>query len=75
MEGSRMKLYFIGADHEVTGRCHVIEVNGTYIMLDCGMEQGKDIYVNEELPVPASEISAVRCRMRISTIPVFCRNW
>ena len=59
MEGSRMKLYFIGADHEVTGSCHVIEVNGTYIMLDCGMEQGKDIYVNKELPVPASEISAV----------------
>lgn len=54
-----MKLYFIGADHEVTGSCHVIEVNGKYIMLDCGMEQGRDIYVNEDLPVPASEISAV----------------
>ena len=54
-----MKLCFIGADHEVTGSCHVIEVNGKYIMLDCGMEQGRDIYVNEDLPVPASEISAV----------------
>ena len=54
-----MKLYFIGAAHEVTGSCHIIEINGRYIMLDCGMEQGKDIYVNEELPVPASEISAV----------------
>ena len=54
-----MKLYFIGADHEVTGSCHVIEVNGKYIMLDCGMEQGKDVYVNEELPVPASQIDAV----------------
>ncbi|MBQ2509785.1 MAG: MBL fold metallo-hydrolase, partial [Erysipelotrichaceae bacterium] len=54
-----MKLYFIGADHEVTGSCHVIEVNGKHIMLDCGMEQGKDIYVNKKLPVPASEIDAV----------------
>ncbi len=54
-----MKLYFIGADHEVTGSCHVIEVNGKYIMLDCGLEQGRDVYVNEDLPVPVSEISAV----------------
>ncbi len=54
-----MKLYFIGADHEVTGSCHVIEVNGKYIMLDCGLEQGRDVYVNEDLPVPASKIDAV----------------
>ncbi len=54
-----MKLYFIGADHEVTGSCHLIETNGKYIMLDCGMEQGRDVYVNEDLPVPASEIEAV----------------
>ena len=54
-----MKLYFIGADREVTGSCHVLEVNGKYIMLDCGLEQGRDIYVNEDLPVPAAEIEAV----------------
>ncbi|MBR2577345.1 MAG: MBL fold metallo-hydrolase [Erysipelotrichaceae bacterium] len=54
-----MKLYFIGADHEVTGSCHVIEVNGKYIMLDCGLEQGRDIYVNEDLPVSPREIDAV----------------
>ena len=54
-----MKLYFIGADHEVTGSCHVIEVNGKYIMLDCGMEQGKNVYVNEDLPVAPSKIDAV----------------
>ncbi len=54
-----MKLYFIGADREVTGSCHVLEVNGKYIMLDCGLEQGRDIYVNEDLPVSASEIDAV----------------
>ena len=54
-----MKLYFIGADHEVTGSCHVIEVNGKYIMLDCGLEQGRDIYVNDDLPVPPAKIDAV----------------
>ena len=54
-----MRLYFIGADHEVTGSCHVVEVDGRYIMLDCGLEQGKDIYVNEDLPVHPSKIEAV----------------
>ena len=54
-----MNLYFIGADHEVTGSCHVVEVNGRYVMLDCGLEQGRDVYVNEDLPVPASRIDAV----------------
>ncbi len=54
-----MKLYFIGADHEVTGSCHVIEVNNKFVMLDCGMEQGRDVYVNEDLPVAPSKIDAV----------------
>ena len=54
-----MKLYFIGADHEVTGSCHVVEVNGKHIMLDCGLEQGRDIYVNDDLPVPPAKIDAV----------------
>lgn len=54
-----MKLYLIGADREVTGSCHVIEIGGRYIMLDCGMEQGRDVYVNEDLPVSPSEIDAV----------------
>ena len=54
-----MKLYFVGADHEVTGSCHIIEVNGKYLMLDCGLEQGRDVYVNEDYPVPPSQIDAV----------------
>ncbi len=54
-----MKLYFIGADHEVTGSCHVLEAGGKYIVLDYGMEQGKDLYVNQPLPVPAAQIQAV----------------
>ena len=34
-----MKLTFIGADHEVTGSCHLVEACGKNILVDCGMEQ------------------------------------
>ncbi len=54
-----MKLTFIGADHEVTGSCHYLEVGETKLLIDCGMEQGRDLYVNEELPVSYSEIQYV----------------
>lgn len=54
-----MKLTFIGADHEVTGSCHYLEVGKTKILVDCGMEQGGNIYENAELPVTYSEIDYV----------------
>ena len=54
-----MKLTFIGADHEVTGSCHCITACGKTILLDCGMEQGADIYENAELPVTPAEIDFV----------------
>ena len=50
-----MKLTFLGADREVTGSCHLLEAAGLRILIDCGMEQGTDVYENQELPVPASE--------------------
>ncbi len=54
-----MKIQFIGATHEVTGSCTLLEVNRKYFLVDCGMEQGQDVFQNIPLPVPAAEIEAV----------------
>lgn len=54
-----MKLEFLGAAHEVTGSCTLLEAAGKKILIDCGMEQGADIYENCQLPILPSEIDAV----------------
>lgn len=54
-----MKLEFIGAAHEVTGSCHHLEIDGKHILIDCGMEQGADLYENQDLPVNAAEVDYV----------------
>ena len=54
-----MKLTFLGAAHEVTGSCTLIEIGGVYGLVDCGMEQGADVFVNQEIPVDASRIDFV----------------
>ena len=54
-----MKIQFIGATHEVTGSCTLLEVNGRYFLVDCGMEQGQDVFQNIALPVAAADIEAV----------------
>ena len=54
-----MRLMFIGADHEVTGSCHYLEVGNTKLFVDCGMEQGTNIYENVEPPVPYSDLDFV----------------
>lgn len=46
-----MKITFVGADHEVTGSCHYLEACGKHILIDCGMEQGVNVYENVEIPV------------------------
>jgi len=54
-----MRIQFIGAAHEVTGSCTLLEVGGRFYLVDCGMEQGKDIFQNIDLPVAPSLIEAV----------------
>ena len=54
-----MKLCFIGADHEVTGSCHYLEVGDKHILVDYGMEQGHISFEHAELPVGAAEIDYV----------------
>ncbi len=54
-----MELTFIGADHEVTGSCTMISACGKNILVDCGLEQGINIYENIDIPVPFCDIDAV----------------
>ena len=54
-----MLLEFLGAAHEVTGSCHFLQCQDKRILVDCGMEQGPDLYVNQEIPVNASNIDYV----------------
>ncbi len=54
-----MKLTFLGATHEVTGSCYYLEACDKKILIDCGMEQGPDLYENKPIPVPAGDIDMV----------------
>ncbi len=54
-----MQLFFYGADKEVTGSCHCLEVNGKKILIDCGLQQGADEDDNHRLPFYATQIDYV----------------
>ncbi|MGM9521129.1 MAG: MBL fold metallo-hydrolase RNA specificity domain-containing protein [Oscillospiraceae bacterium] len=54
-----MKLTFIGAVHDVTGSCTLLEIGAHKILIDCGMRQGANAFENIELPVPASSVDCV----------------
>ncbi len=54
-----MNITFFGAAHEVTGSCTLVKVNGKNIIIDYGMEQGRDIFENQKLSVPAIDIDYV----------------
>jgi len=57
-----MNIQFFGAARTVTGSMHLITVNGTKILLDCGLYQGKrsESYErNKNLPFNPADIDAV----------------
>ncbi len=54
-----MKLTFLGAAHEVTGSCFYLEACGKRILIEYGMEQGINLFENEPIPVPVSELDSV----------------
>jgi metallo-beta-lactamase family protein len=35
-----MNLSHLGAEHCITGSCHLLQTNGLTIMVDCGLAQG-----------------------------------
>ena len=54
-----MKISFFGADQCVTGSCHCVEANGKKLLIDCGLQQGRDEVSNGEFPFDAGSIDCV----------------
>ena len=54
-----MKLSFLGAARQVTGSCYLVEVGGKKVLVDCGMEQGPQIYEQQSFKVNPSDVYCV----------------
>lgn len=57
-----MKIHFDGAAHTVTGSQFLLEVNGSRLLLDCGLYQGKrsETYTrNQNFPFAPESVNAV----------------
>ncbi len=57
-----MRIIFHGAAHTVTGSQHLLEINGSRLLLDCGLYQGRraDTYArNLNFPFDARRLDAV----------------
>jgi metallo-beta-lactamase family protein len=57
-----VEIEFAGAAREVTGSCHILRVNGSTVLLDCGMFQGHRSEArakNATLPVDPGIVDAV----------------
>ena len=69
-----MKLTFIGAAHEVTGSCHYLEACGKHILIDCGLEQGPDLYENQEIPSNPSMIDYILLTFPVETMALLTKD-
>jgi metallo-beta-lactamase family protein len=57
-----VEIEFAGAAREVTGSCHILRINGSTVLLDCGMFQGHRAEArakNATLPVDPHAVDAV----------------
>ena len=54
-----MKITFLGAAHEVTGSCTYLEVGDKKGLVDYGLEQGRNLFENEPIPVAPGELDFV----------------
>ncbi|MCI8843920.1 MAG: MBL fold metallo-hydrolase [Oscillospiraceae bacterium] len=54
-----MKLTFYGAAKAVTGSCHCVTCGGRKILIDCGLQQGRDEWDNAEFDFVPSLIDDV----------------
>ena len=54
-----MQLNFFGADRAVTGSCHGLTVGGYRLLIDCGLQQGRDEIDNRLFPFAANQIDDV----------------
>lgn len=54
-----MKITFIGACHQVTGSCFLLQDNELNILVDAGMQQGHDQLEMVPLPIHPSEIDFI----------------
>ena len=56
-----LKISFLGAAGNVTGSRHLLEVNGTKILVDCGFYQERDFKHRnwDPFPIPPAEIDAM----------------
>ena len=54
-----MRIRFFGAARQVTGSCHCIECGGARLLVDCGLQQGRDEIDENALPFHAGGIDAL----------------
>ena len=56
-----IRIQFLGAAGNVTGSCHLLEANGTKVLVDCGLYQERQFKERNwnPFPIPPGEINAV----------------
>ena len=54
-----MKLTFYGAARALRGSCFRLDTGGKSVLIDCGLQQGRDEIDNEQFPFNAAEIDYV----------------